>query len=185
MAPPKQPIRDLTPDELREILYARKHETAAGCWEWLGARISTGYGEFRRAGHLYLTHRASWIAHFGPIPKKFLILHHCDNPPCFRPDHLFLGTDQDNVNDKIAKGRMRHGHVYGDNHPARKHPETYIKCGEEHQNARINWDIVRAIRFLYNAGHSKADIAKLFEVNRGTVYKIVNNQQWIEEVQHD
>lgn len=77
-----------------------------GCWEWQGARIPHGYGNMTVPdhGHDY-AHRISWQLHNGEIPAGLWVLHHCDNPPCVRPDHLFLGTAQDNVDDSIRKGR--------------------------------------------------------------------------------
>lgn len=80
-----------------------------GCWEWTGQRARFGYG---RAAHLFgthLAHRISWTLANGPIPKGLFVCHHCDNPPCVRPDHLFLGTASDNIRDAWAKGRMRPG----------------------------------------------------------------------------
>ena len=79
-----------------------------GCWEWTGTRHSWGYGLLggRRKVHLR-AHRVSWEIHFGPIPAGLYILHHCDNPRCVRPDHLFLGTHRDNMADMVKKGRWR------------------------------------------------------------------------------
>jgi hypothetical protein len=78
------------------------------CWEWVGPIGAGGYGAFGaadRAGLPQRAHRASWIIHFGPIPDGLNVLHHCDNRPCVRPSHLFLGTQADNIHDMIAKGR--------------------------------------------------------------------------------
>ena len=163
-----------------ERLYKRRMETPSGCWEWIGARTTAGYGELVVDGKVNYTHRLSWELHNGPIPAELFVLHRCDNPPCFRPDHLFLGTHQINIADKMTKGRHRHGHLYGDDHPARKHPETFLKYGEDHHNARITWAIVREIRASYATSETKASIAKRLGLNRGTVYKIVNQQQWKE-----
>jgi hypothetical protein len=85
-----------------------KVEKTEGCWRWNGNRTTFGYGIVevstnprRRTG----AHRVSWELHFGPIPEDIDVLHHCDNPPCTRPDHLFLGTDLENQNDAIDKKR--------------------------------------------------------------------------------
>jgi hypothetical protein len=165
--------------EIYAKLKSRMVETPDGCWEWSGAKTTAGYGEFKRHGRHHYTHRASWIAHNGPIPAGMFVLHRCDNPPCFRPDHLFLGDDLANTRDKIAKGRMRHGHLYGDDHPARKSP-GYLKRGEDHPRARITMEIARDVRRQFASGIRKAHIAKAFGINRGTVHKIVENQQWNE-----
>jgi hypothetical protein len=93
-----------------------------GCWEWNAAK-RLGYGKFAYEGKVIDAHRLSWLLHFGPIPEGMLICHRCDNPPCVRPDHLFLGTRADNTHDMDAKGRRvryfppppiacKRGHVY-------------------------------------------------------------------------
>ena len=78
------------------------------CWEWQGYRGADGYGRFRVAtrGAPALAHRFAYETAFGPIPPGLLVCHRCDNPPCVRPSHLFLGTQQDNIRDCSAKGRL-------------------------------------------------------------------------------
>lgn len=72
------------------------------CWLWTGARDRGGYGQFSGRAH-----RWSWLIHHGYRPGHGLfVCHHCDNPPCVRPDHLFLGTASDNARDMVAKGRQ-------------------------------------------------------------------------------
>lgn len=98
------------------------------CWEWIGAPGSGGYGQRRFEGKPTGAHRVSWIMENGPIPNGLWVLHKCDNPPCVRPDHLFLGTHVDNMVDMTAKGRhaelrVTHcpaGHEYDD-------ANTYIR----------------------------------------------------------
>lgn len=75
------------------------------CWIWTGAHLKDGYGEIFFNGQIVLAHRTSWELHYGVIPKEMQVLHRCDNPPCVRPDHLFLGTNHDNVLDSVSKGR--------------------------------------------------------------------------------
>jgi hypothetical protein len=159
----------------------RSIQTPTGCWEWNGARTSAGYGEISRGGKVRYVHRLSWEIHRSPIPKGQHVLHRCDNPPCWNPDHLFLGTNQDNTDDKIAKGRMRHGHLYGDQHPARTHPETFLKYGEDHWAARITVTIARQVRADWAGGTMrKVDIARKFNINRGTVHHIIAGKNWKE-----
>jgi hypothetical protein len=88
--------------EERFWLYVAK---GPGCWGWT-ASCSDGYGQIKSGKVPLRAHRVSWVIHFGPIPEGLDVLHHCDNPPCTRPDHLFLGTDLTNVRDAIRKGRM-------------------------------------------------------------------------------
>ena len=79
-------------------------DEATGCWNWTRSLSNKGYGYFRRDGH-ELAHRWSYGTFVGPIPPKMFVLHHCDNPRCVNPDHLFLGTNHDNILDMVAKGR--------------------------------------------------------------------------------
>lgn len=82
----------------------------SGCWEWIGRRNKKGYGNFDMEDiKETCAHRASWIFFRGEIPKGLHVLHHCDNPCCVNPNHLFLGTNQDNVDDKMKKGRYFNG----------------------------------------------------------------------------
>lgn len=78
------------------------------CWIYIGHRNTGGYGHIntgRHHGSMVLTHRYSWILHYGPIQDETpFVLHHCDNPPCVNPAHLFVGTQADNVKDMMAKG---------------------------------------------------------------------------------
>lgn len=94
------------------------------CLEWTGARHVDGYGIVWRDGRARRLHRWIWVVANGPIPDGMCVLHRCDNPPCFRLDHLYLGTHAENVADMNAKGRNGnssrthciHGHpLSGDN----------------------------------------------------------------------
>lgn len=81
------------------------------CWLWTGA-TTRGYGHIKRgpanAGTAQATH-LSWEIHNGPIPDGLMVLHHCDNPPCVNPEHLYLGTHKDNMRDRAVRGRSRGG----------------------------------------------------------------------------
>src|SRR5262245_52091786 len=81
--------------------YVNKTET---CWLWTGAKHEFGYGLINKGGaggRILRAHRVIWEWTNGPIPKGFFVCHHCDVPACVRPDHLFLGTNKDNVQDMI------------------------------------------------------------------------------------
>jgi hypothetical protein len=83
--------------------------TLDGCWTWAKALTKAGYGVMRWDGRTRTAHRISWEFHNGPIPIGLDVLHKCDNRPCVRPEHLFLGTHADNNHDMFAKGRGKTG----------------------------------------------------------------------------
>ena len=91
------------PIEQRFWQYVRKTNS---CWIWTGATADWGYGTISiRHGVMRGAHRVSWELHYGSMPHAVCVLHKCDNPPCVRPDHLFLGSLKDNTQDMLAKGR--------------------------------------------------------------------------------
>ena len=85
------------------------------CWEWRGNRDVDGYGRFRWNYEMFGAHRVAWELAHGPVPAGMLVLHRCDNPPCCNPDHLWLGTNVENIADRHAKGRTRHNPNAGNN----------------------------------------------------------------------
>lgn len=122
-----------TPENLTERFWNKVQKTD-GCWWWIGARTSKGYGNFWCPSRT-LAHRMSFQFSFGPIPHGLQVCHRCDEPSCCRPDHLFLGTNTDNKLDSVRKGRARggnsgklyciHGHVFS-------LENTYWNNGERH-----------------------------------------------------
>ena len=122
-----------------------------GCIEWTGARIPNGYGMKRHHGRQVLVHRWAWEQANGPIPEGMYVLHHCDNPPCFNIEHLFLGTHADNMRDKMVKGRFQ------------------SKLGVE--------DVV-VIRARSANGARHCDLAREYGVSQSHVLNIVHRIKW-------
>ena len=111
-----------------ERLWPRVIVMPSGCWEWQGYRNACGYGVMRHNRKSALVHRAAWEVEFGPVPAGLVVCHHCDNPPCANPGHLFLGTVRENALDMTAKGRSAgqkrthcpQGHPYDEMNTYRK-----------------------------------------------------------------
>ncbi len=78
-----------------------------GCKEWAGGRNQDGYGVFTFKGKWWRTHCLAWTLTFGPIPEGMHVCHSCDNPPCYNPNHLWLGSPQANIKDRDVKGRQK------------------------------------------------------------------------------
>ena len=131
------------------------------CWEWQGSRVPKGYGSMWAWGRLWRAHRLSWTLWRGGIPDGVLVLHKCDNPPCVNPEHLFLGTAQDNANDCSSRGRRK---------PA---------VGEAASKSKLTASDVYKILDLYEAGEkSKRQIAREYGVDHASINKIADGSNW-------
>ncbi len=126
------------------------------CWLWIGKKGPKNYGIAVYRGRSMLAHRFSYELHYGSLSMDGMnVLHRCDNPKCVRPDHLFLGTQQDNIDDMHKK--QRHAH------------------GERMHNAKLTDDDVRTIRTSPKTG---ADLAREFGVTSGTISSIKHRLSW-------
>jgi hypothetical protein len=113
--------------------FAKNVDFSGECWMWNGYRIKGRYGHFNAGNKkMLLAHRFSWVHFNGDIPEGLYVLHKCDVPYCVNPNHLFLGTQQDNMDDMVRKGRQgRTGGAKGDKNGSRTCPDSFPK-GEDH-----------------------------------------------------
>lgn len=143
---------------IRKRFLAKLNKTES-CWLWTGAITkNTGYGHFNTHDRDFTDHRFSWMMHRGDIPKGLLVLHHCDVRPCANPEHLYLGTHQDNSNDKRLRGREAH------------------RRGEDN-NAKLTTQKVVEIRSLLGVIPQRA-IAERFGISKGHVNAIAQRRKW-------
>lgn len=145
----------------QEQRFWAKVERGPGCWEWLCGTNAYGYGRVRFNGRAQLAHRVAWQIENGPISNGAHVCHSCDNPLCVRPDHLWLGTAQDNMADMKAKGRQRRG--------------------EGKPNAVLTADLVRQIRQEHVhrcKKHGSLAIAKRLGLKHTAVYRAAMGITW-------
>jgi (2Fe-2S) ferredoxin len=149
-----------------------------GCWLWTGRPMTNkfGYGRGQIAPWTtVLAHRLSWMINVGPLADDECVLHHCDNPPCVRPDHLFRGDRGDNARDMAAKGRQ---HVQR-NPAARPTCPLELKVrGERQWQARLKEEQVREIRERHHAGERRVELRRAFGVSGGCLDGILTGKTW-------
>lgn len=93
---------------VKDRLMLHTNKSPSGCWLWTGAKDKRGYGKINIEGRYVQTHRASW-AEFKGDPGQLFVCHHCDTPACLNPEHLFLGSHTDNMEDMTTKQRQKRG----------------------------------------------------------------------------
>lgn len=139
-----------------------------GCWKWTGG-TSDGRGYFYWDGRQGLAYRYSWELHIGPIPKGKQINHKCDNPGCVRPDHLYIGTQQDNMTDK----RVRKRSAVGAKNGTRTKPERVAR-GERHGNATLSDAAIKEMRERYaGGGLSQNDLSREYGITQAAINSII------------
>ena len=145
--------------------FEAKYTRGPGCWLWTGA-LRNGYGQFWLRRRMPRAHRLSYRYHVGPIPDGLCVLHNCpggDNPACVNPAHLWLGTQADNMRDMAAKGRSSRA------------PTMF---GEEHVDAKLTTNDVRAIRRGLAAGTYQRELAATYGVSESSVSRIKTGRSW-------
>lgn len=125
------------------------------CWEWKAGLTKNGYGAFYLGGRNHLASRVAWILTYGPIPRGKCVCHHCDNPPCVNPSHLFVGTRAENSADMVRKRRNPRG--------AKK---PLAKLTE------------KKIRLIRDDPRPQRAIAKDFGVCQASIHRIKARKNW-------
>lgn len=132
------------------------------CWMWQGGKDRKGYGLISVNGKMMRAHRLAWELTYGSIPHGLCVCHHCDHPACINPEHLFVGTNLENMQDKVRKGHPNGGIVYGERNGASKLTSLQVE----------------EIRHLHTTGISDRKLAVLFCIGKSQVNRIVNNLNW-------
>ena len=142
---------------------SKQVDPTTGCHNFLGFKDRNGYGRIKYQNRGYAAHRLFWIIKNGELTSHQHILHHCDNPACFNIEHLFVGSNADNVADKVSKDRQYHP-------PKGKlHHRSMAKLSEQQ---------VIEIKSLLKRGYSQADIHRDFKVSRQIVSDIALGKTW-------
>ena len=137
-----------------------KVDRGGDCWEWMACKNIHGYGQFRVDDKIRLSHRVSWEMANCEIPNGLCVCHHCDNPGCVNPDHLFLGAQKDNVNDMTQKERA---------------PD---RSGGKNPYAKLDEMDVKFIRHWLKGRHKQQDIADAFSVSQTAISDIKTGRAW-------
>ena len=138
-----------------------KVDKTGDCWIWLGGVSGDGYGRFWDGPEKMIgAHRFSWLLAGESIPEGEYVCHHCDNPPCVRPSHLFVGTQQDNIDDKMRKGR----------HVASK--------GSDNGMSLLSEEDVRNICGEFNRGTNQNKIARQYGISKKHISDIIRGKRW-------
>lgn len=148
-----------------------KPDNSKDCWLWIGAKGRKGYGVFGRGDgskKLFRANRYSYELHAGPIPAGFFVCHRCDNPACVNPSHLFVGTAQDNANDKVNKGRTTKGRA-----------GIWVAApGKIHPAAKITEEQVMEIRKKRESGFLLLPLAEEYGITKSQVSHICRRKSW-------
>lgn len=183
--------------EIRQKLLASiEEDKESGCWVWKKFRNRDGYGMMRiggKKGFVERVHRLSAFVFMEfDLESGLCVLHSCDNPACINPDHLFIGTQQDNVRDMVEKGRNKA--LSGKDHPwyGRHHSENAKRkisaalygrqgsnVGSRNGMAKLTEEDVKKIRRLHASGrYYHRELAEMFGVSRATIGAVLSGRLW-------
>ena len=152
-----------TPD-IHRFMNMFQVDESTNCWNWTLSTDYQGYGQFKyfdydkNKWYKERSNRASFKLFKGPITNGLCVLHHCDNPKCVNPLHLYLGTPRDNANDMVKRDRQRKG--------------------ENHTNHKLTDEIVSWMRLQPEIYGCFGKWARMFEVNRATIIHAYRGKTW-------
>lgn len=145
--------------KLLERFESQINKIVGGCWLWTGELSPSGYGILRMGGSSLPTHRISFEIYKDQIPQGLCVCHACDVRACVNPDHLWLGTQTENIEDATKKGRMNRG--------------------EDNARSKLTEDKVKDIIALYKTGdYSQAELGAQFGVNHSIISDIITGKKW-------
>ncbi len=157
-----------------EERFWKKVNKTNDCWLWTASN-NYQYGTLNIKNKICKAHRLSWELHYGKIPDELHVLHHCDIPLCVNPDHLFLGSHQDNMKDMIEKGRETFKKGFDIKKVC---PNLVINNkGERNGRSKLTEKDVLEIRKLSSL-MTHVKLAKIFKMSPVTISEIVNNKSW-------
>lgn len=141
------------------------------CWLWTGYKNQRGYGRIKKLGKFVAAHRQAWESANGPVPDGLMVCHTCDNRACVNPQHLFVGTAQDNTDDAVSKGRLKPIAVIGQ-------PSNEERArGSKHGCAKLTEADVRSVLATPITVTSKS-IAASLGVSPSTIELIRKRRTW-------
>jgi hypothetical protein len=201
---PPATVFNLSAEDEQRFHSKYKKLATKDCWLWEKGKFANGYGAFKLNGKTLKAHRVAYQLHNGSIDENLIVRHKCHVVGCVNPNHLVIGTHDDNMLDMVEAGRSATGdrhpsrlypekRLRGDDHPARKNP-SYLKRGDdhwthkkperlkrgsEHGSSKLNEEKVLEIRAKFAAGGiSKAALGREYGVNECMIGFIIRREKW-------
>lgn len=163
---------------IQQRLEAKLKLNEKGCLEWQGS--SDRYGQIRVSGKTIKTHRLAWKIKNGEIPEAMMVLHKCDNPLCCNTEHLFIGTQKDNMQDALKKGRLKFPFCPIDKRPRGEKNGMFIHrakfTGSNNSNSKLNDSQRDLICSLKSEGITANSLAEQFNISSSQILRITRSR---------